>query len=66
MKPGSTHPVINALAGFLIGWGSVIIPMLTIAFEVNDDRSQLHYSILDGSGVKLRSSCELEALPTGS
>ena len=30
MDPGSIHPVINAVAGFLIGWTSVILPIVVI------------------------------------
>jgi hypothetical protein len=63
MEPGSTNPV-TYLAGFLIGWGSVIIPLMTIAPDKNDNSAQLSNSVLVGGGNELHSTCELEVLFT--
>ena len=63
MEPGSTNPV-TYLAGFLIGWGSVIIPLMSIAPDKNDNSAQLSNSVLVGGGHELHSTCELEVLFT--
>ena len=63
MEPGSTNPV-TYLAGFLIGWGSVIIPLMAIAPDKNDNSAQLSNSFLVGGSHELHSTCELEVLFT--
>ena len=61
MEPGSTNPV-TYLAGFLIGWGSVILPIVTITTTFNDNTSQLRRIVLDGSGHELYSTSQLETM----
>jgi len=64
MEPGSTCPV-TYMAGFLIGMGSVIIPVMTIASDANGNSHKLHHSLLDSGRHELHSTCELGVLSSG-
>ena len=58
MEPGSTSPV-TYLAGFLIGWGSVILPLMTITLHSNVNYNQSSHRILDSGGHELYSTSKL-------